>query len=330
MNRETTSHRFARHPAHDWQDERRRLQQLRTILERRQKLQSVIRDFFSTQGFLHVETPTRVPAPAQEEYIDAIPCANGYLRTSPELHMKRMLAAGYSKIYQIGPCFRQGEQGTQHHPEFTMLEWYRAGATYDDILTDTMALVRTAALDVLGEPVCHFKGHAVRLDLPWTIAQLDDIFPAMTGGCSVDTAVRDGSFETQLCEQVEPNLGIHTPTVLRDYPMAYSGLARRKCGKPHRAERWELYIGGLELANAYSELSDPAEQRSRFARAADIRQSEGRTVYPEDPLFLAALDASMPESAGIALGLDRLLMVLTGTERIDAVVAFAENGRTSD
>lgn len=283
-----------------------------------------IRLFFRERGYLDVQTPLRIPAPALEDHIDAEPAGPWYLRTSPELHMKRLLAAGYPRLFQLGPCFRQGERGPRHEPEFTMLEWYRTGCDYLALIDETEALLtalaRTAGL--AGSPLC--RGH-LRIDLtpPWERLTVDEAFQRFAR-CSPEACLTagDGVFERTLVEQVEPHLGATRPTVLMDYPLALAALARRRVQRPDRAERWELYVAGIELANAFTELTDAAEQRARFETSADLRRAAGRPVYPMDHDFLGALAHGLPPCAGIALGFDRLLMLLAGQAQLTHVLPF--------
>lgn len=280
-----------------------------------------IREFFDQGGFLEVETPVRLTVPALEDHIEAESSGDRWLRTSPELHMKRLLAAGYSRIYQIGPCFRQGEFGRRHRPEFTMLEWYRADADGRDILADTIGLVRLAAQATIGSGKIRFQGREVEVLGDWEELSVAEAFRRYAG-VDLRQAMATGRYEEILCTQVEPTLGWGRPTVLCDYPAEMAALARRKPSDPTVAERWELYVGGLELANAYTELTDAAEQRLRFQACAELRRREGRPVYPLDEPFLAALEQGLPPCGGIALGIDRLAMVLADTEEIADVVAF--------
>ncbi len=296
------------------------------MLEARARLVNAIRGFFADRDFLEVNTPVRIPAPALEDYIDAEPAGPGrWLRTSPELHLKRLLAAGYPRLFQLGPCFRRGECGPRHQPEFTMLEWYRAEANNRAILDDTVALVRACAKAVGGTGTAGFRGITADVDAPWEELTVDEAF-AKYAGTTPEAAMAggEGGFEQTLVEKIEPHLGRGRPTVLKEYPPAFGALARRCPHRPGRADRWELYVGGLELANAYSELTDAAEQRQRFLACAELRRRDGREVYPLDEEFLAALETGLPPSGGIALGVDRLLMVLTGADTIQDTLPFPE------
>jgi len=275
-----------------------------------------IRSFFKEKGYLEVETPFRIPAPAPEAQIDAIPSAGWFLQTSPELCMKRLLSAGYPSIFQICRCWREGERGVRHLSEFTMLEWYRAGADYLDLMVETEALLLAAAADTR----LSYRGHVIELSGPWERITVAEAFLRYAGTTSAE-ALAVGSFDELMVERIEPRLGLSRPTFIYDYPACCGALARLKPSDPSLAERFELYIGGLEIANAFSELTDEAEQRARFAAEAAERATLGKAPYPIPEKFLKALSA-LPPAAGIALGLDRLVMVLLDAETIDEVVAF--------
>lgn len=292
------------------------LSKRRRALVERGAIFNRVRAFFQEKGYLEVETPFRIPAPAPEAQIDAIPSAGWFLQTSPELCMKRMLAAGYQRIFQICRCWREGERGERHLSEFTMLEWYRAEADYLLLMEETEALVRAAA----GASRISYRGHDIDLAPPWERITVADAF-RLYAGISVREALEEDLFDELMVERIEPRLGLARPTFIYDYPACCSALARLKKGDPTVAERFELYLGGLEIANAFSELIDPAEQRRRFEAEAAHRAGHGKAAYPVPEKFLAAL-AGMPESAGIALGLDRLVMVLLDAGSIDEVVAF--------
>ena len=283
---------------------------------------SSIRQWLEDAGFLAVETPVRLPAPALEDYIEAEPSGEQWLRTSPELHMKRLLAAGYEKIYQIGPCFRKDEKGSRHLPEFTMLEWYRLHGNWRDIQHDTEALLRKVLQDCLGKSTCTFRGKQVDFGSTWDEITVDAAFQKYAGR-SLDACLEEGCFEQILVDKIEPQLGQQRPTFLSEYPLACSGLSQPIAGRPDRVERWELYVCGLELANACTELVNPQEQESRFEACAQLRRSEGRPVYPMDQPFMNALWMGLPGAAGIAIGLDRLVMILNNCDSISEVVPFA-------
>ncbi len=299
------------------------LARFRPVLDLRARVRRAIRGFFEARGFLEVETPVRLPAPALELHIDAIPAGAAWLRTSPELHMKRLLAAGCDRLVQLGPCFRDGERGDRHHPEFTLLEWYRARADYRDLLGDAKVLLADAARAALGRTEFEYRGTRIELMPVWEVLTVREAFRAFAGWDPV-ASFDPARFDEDLVLKVEPNLPTDRPVVLMDYPVAAAALARRKPDDPRVAERWELYVGGLELANAFSELTDPVEQRARFEACAAERRALGRPVYPLDEPFLAALEAGLPPSAGIALGVDRLVMLLAGAASLDEVLPFRE------
>jgi len=282
-----------------------------------------LRETFARADFLEVQTPVRLAAPALELHIDAEPSGTAFLRTSPELHMKRLLASGRERIYQIGPCFRHGEYGPLHHPEYTMLEWYRAGTDYLGILEDTRTLVQAAAI-ACGSPVLRRNGIPIDVFQNWILRGVSEVFLEWAGWDPALSWDAD-RFDLDLIEKIEPRLRqTEAPTLLMDYPAPAAALARLKPEDPLRAERWELYLGGVEIANAYSELTDPAEQKKRFAACAVARDACHREVYPMDLDFLAALEAGIPPSGGCALGVDRLAMILAGAESLDAVIAFRD------
>lgn len=291
-------------------------------LEIRSRVLQSIRRFFVERGFLEIDTPVRLRTPALETHIDAEPSGFRYLRTSPELHMKRLLAAGYERIFQMGPCFRQNEHGPLHHPEYTMLEWYRAYTDYAHILVDTKALIIQVAQDVLGKTDLVYQGREIALAPVWERITVADAFVQFAGWDPTKQFDAD-RFDLDLVSRVEPKLPKNMPVILTDYPVECAALARRKNSTPPVAERWELYIGGLELANAYSELIDPMEQRARFEECAQKRAALGKDVYPLDEEFLASLE-KMPPAGGIALGVDRLVMLLADTATLDDVIAFRE------
>lgn len=300
----------------------KRLGEIRPFLEKRGRLLQALRAFFYGENFIEVETPVRIPAPALEEYIDAEESGTQFLRTSPELHMKRMLCSGYTKIFQVGQCFRKGEQSWKHLPEFCMLEWYEAGADYETILATTIRLFRKMASALHGQPRCEFSGSTIRFDLAWQQLTVHEAFEQYTD-TTPEKALEEDLFEVLLVDKIEPNLGQDRPCVLKDYPTKLGALARKKPGNPNVCERWELYVKGVELANAYSELTDAQEQEKRFRECADFRHENGRPAYPLDQPFLNALKEGMAEAGGIAVGLDRLVMILAGAESIHDVVAFS-------
>lgn len=276
-----------------------------------------IRDYFDGDGFVEVDTPVRIPAPANEPHI--IPPASGewFLRASPELQLKRLLAMGFTKLYQIGPCFRQGESGDRHSPEFTMLEWYRANATYLDVLKDMRKYVVAASIAVNGSTIVERDGITLDLALPWEIITVQEAMIKYAGWDPLEEFDQD-RFDFDMGIKVEPNLPKDKVVVLLDYPAQAAALAQLSSKDSRVAERWEAYAFGIELCNAFGELIDPVEQRARFIAARDEKIACGETPMPLDEDFLSSL-GSMPPSGGAALGIDRLVMVLTGAPTINKV-----------
>lgn len=321
-------------------------------LKQRDALMQSIRVFFHSEDFIEVETPVRLRTPCMELHIDAEPSGDYYLRTSPELCHKKLLAGGAGNIFEIAKCFRQGEKGALHNPEYTMLEWYRTGGDYMTALKDTKALLdvvaaggdcgKTHPTDVSTEDESppaegcpqgrgglerrrglrwrHSPGTALSGD--WMIFSVAEVFEQFAGWNPVEEFDAD-RFDIDLIEKVEPALPKDRPVVLKDYPAELCALARLKPVRPEVAERWELYLGGIEIANAYSELTDPMEQRARFEKWGAQRRALGKPVYELDEAFFQCLE-KMPEACGVALGLDRLLMILCGADSLDPVLSFRE------
>jgi len=273
-----------------------------------------LRRTLDNMGFVEVETPVRIAAPANEPYIDAPSSPPLFLRASPELDMKKLLASGMDKIYQLGPCFREGEKGQRHNPEFTMLEWYRAHADYRDILTDAAELIRDVAVCIHGRLVFPFDGNVIDVGAPWEILTVQEAYRRFAGWDPLDTFDAD-RFDRDMALTIEPRLPRDRPCVLMDYPAQAAALARLSPHDDRIAERWELYLGGIEICNAFGELTDATEQRRRFEEAARKRRAMGRQAYPLDESFLAAL-ATFPPSGGAALGVDRLCMAVLGKPSI--------------
>ncbi|MBO7741297.1 MAG: hypothetical protein J6S21_01965 [Victivallales bacterium] len=300
----------------------KRLQEQRCFLEKRAAMMGAIRRWFAGSGFLEVESPVRLPAPALEDYIDAVDSGSQWLRTSPELHLKRLLAAGYERIYEIGPCFRANESGDHHRTEFTMLEWYRRGDDWRQLMADAHGLFDVARAAVApGAVSLPFRGHQIELEGPWDELTVTEAFDRYAS-CSLREAIDKGEFETILCFEVEPNLGIERPLFLTEYPVECSGLSAFLPGKPGFVARWELYVAGLEIGNACTELVDPPEQERRFIETAKLRAADKREVYPMDQPFMNAVWNGIKPSAGTAIGLDRMAMVLTNATDIAQVRAF--------
>jgi lysyl-tRNA synthetase class 2 len=289
-------------------------------LSLRAKLIQSIRHFFIQQDFLEVETPIRIPSPAPEEHIEAIPSGDWFLQTSPELCMKRLLAAGYPRIFQISKCFREAERGSKHLPEFTMLEWYVAQFDYYQLMEQCEAMLITALKDMGHTQDIIWQNNKINLASPWKRISVADAF-SKYAPISLQEALHQDRFDEILVEYIEPRLGIDRPTFIYDYPAKLAALAKIKKSDPNVAERFELYIGGLELANGFSELTDAREQRQRFEEALELRAAKNWACYAMPEKFLTALE-HLPPCAGIALGIDRLAMILANADKIDDVVAF--------
>jgi lysyl-tRNA synthetase class 2 len=279
-----------------------------------------IRRFFTEKGYLEVHTPCLIPEPAPELHIDAIRAGAAYLHPSPELCMKRLLSAGYGKIFQICSCFRHGERGTRHLPEFMLLEWYHAEMDYKGLMEECEDMILAVSEELgMGEEM-EYQGKRVFLQKPWhrlPVAQAFDIY----AGVTVDKALESGIFDDMMAHQIEPRLGRPKPTFLYDYPASLGALAALKKDNSRVAERFELYMGGLEMANAFTELQDPHEQKSRFQAEREKRRRLGKPVYAMPEKFLRDME-HMPRSAGIALGVDRLVMFFADAACIDDVVSF--------
>jgi elongation factor P--(R)-beta-lysine ligase len=325
----------------------------RPFLLQRAVLLQTLRDWFSTHGFVEVETPILQVSPANETHLHGFATElieeTGerrplYLHTSPEFACKKLLAAGEEKIVTFARVFRNRERSKRHHPEFTMIEWYRANESYETLMDDCSALLR-AASEATGHHSWHFNGlecdpnaEPERLSVGDAFIGHADIDLLSTLGANgePDRAALSGLAQAKkihvsdndswtdiyskiLTERIEPSLGAGRATILCDYPISEAALARRKPDDPRLAERFELYACGLELANAFGELTDPFEQRARFEADMDEKERLYGERYPIDEDFMTAL-AHMPPTAGIALGLDRLAMLATGASRIDDVL----------
>ena len=297
---------------------------MKDILEKRAAIVRGIRKFFDDQGFVEVETAVRIDAPAPEEHIDCPPVVGGgYLRASPELQMKKLLAAGMDKIYQIGPCFREGERGSRHNPEFTMIEWYRRGATYLDIKRDLEELL--LELGVGERCRCTMEGK----NLPVLCTPTPKFYTLRVRDAYRDHAGWDpwtewdqDRFDCDMATKIEPAIkSIGGGVFLMDYPPQAASLAKLSTTPPTPyAERWEFYWNGIELANCFTELCDKDEQLKRFTAVKESRKLLKESDYPIDYEFIESLSL-MGRAAGVALGIDRLVMILTETEEISAVRA---------
>ncbi len=285
-------------------------------LQQRSLMFQRIREFFYHQGYTEVDTPVRLPVLIPDAEIIPLVSEAWFLQTSPELCMKRLLAQGNKQIFQICPCFRKGEQGRLHQEEFTMLEWYHVGWSYLELMEECEQMVRQLA----GRESLFRAGQEIFLQPPWQRLSVNEAFQRYAE-VSAEEAIRTEAFDLLLVEKVEPELGWERPVFLYDYPIELASLARPKPDSPKLAERFELYIAGVELANGFSELTDPAVQRYRFAEEIKKADTYGRTcAMPEK--FLAALEG-LPTCAGIALGVDRLLMMLFDHDSLARILPFA-------
>ncbi|MDQ0510763.1 EF-P lysine aminoacylase EpmA [Ancylobacter amanitiformis] len=324
----------------------------RPFLLARQRIQGALRGFFGARRFIEIETPILQVSPGNEVHLKAFATelerpdgsrTPRYLHTSPEFTAKKLLAAGEERLFTFARVFRNGERSALHHPEFTMLEWYRAYEGYEALMRDGSALLAATA-EAVGAQVFHFGGR--RCDVGRTPERLT-VAEAFTRFAGIDLMAsvgaegndRDGLwhgaraagirvaeddswadvFSRVMVEKVEPFLGLGQPTILCEYPASEAALARTKPGDPRVAERFELYVCAVELANAFGELTDAGEQRRRFNAWMDEKERIYGERYPIDEDFLAAL-AQMPEASGIALGFDRLVMLAAGAPRIEDVL----------
>jgi lysyl-tRNA synthetase class 2 len=325
----------------------------RPFLLARNRIVGAVRAWFEVRAFVEVETPALQVSPGNEAHLHAFATeaidlsgvrAPLYLRTSPEFAAKKLLAAGEARTFELARVWRNRERGPLHHPEFTLLEWYRAGDPYETLMNDCAHLLELTALAIGARTLSH-RGHAIdpllepervtlaeafdrfaRIDLLATV-QADgavdrDGLAAAARGSEVRVADDDtwaDVFSRVLVQKIEPHLGRTRATILCEYPVSEAALARPKASDPRVAERFELYACGVELANCFGELTDPAEQRRRFEAEMSEKARVYGERYPIDEDFLAAL-ARMPEASGGALGLDRLVMLATGASHIEQVL----------
>lgn len=305
------------------------------VLRARAHMLGRIRGFFADRGVMEVETPVASRATTSDPTIRSLRTGwSGtgeepqtlYLHTSPELPMKRLLTAGSGPIYQICKVFRDGERGRVHHPEFSLLEWYRPGLGYRELMTEVADLVRYLLdrPELAVESISYRELFRTRLGLDPLRADLPSLQRAaedIPGAADLELG-RDGWLDLLLSHRLEAGLGRGCLTFVYDYPPSQAALARIRADVDPVAERFELYLEGMELANGFQELNDAVEQRRRFAADLQQRAAVGVVCRPVDDAFLSALEAGMPETSGVALGLDRLLMVATGRRHIDEVLAF--------
>lgn len=326
---------------------------LKNIYDNRIKVVRLIREFFWSLDFVETDTPIAVKYPGQEPYLNPVPVIfydpagkeeNFYLHTSPELAMKKLLAAGYEKIFQIVKCFRNQESfGGTHNTEFSMIEWYRAPGKYQEIMDDTENLFKFVG-QKLDKQTVKYNNKEVDIFKKWErlsmkelwqkylqvnlddyleIEQLRSLAVERGFSAAADDAYEDLFFKIFLNE-IEPNLGSEIPVFVYDYPACMSSLSRLCAHDNRYAERFELYIGGLELANAFGELTDAQEQRQRLEKDKELRGKLGKDIWPIDPDFIAAL-AGLPAiaqraTAGVALGVDRMVVLFTGAKDLNEVI----------
>lgn len=287
----------------------------RPFLTGRAAILRAVRDWFHAQGFTEAEPNLIVPSPGAETHVDAFAVEARYLHTSPEFAMKRLLAAGEEKLFYLGKCWRRGEEGPLHASEFTMLEWYRAGAPYEQVMDDCIEIARAAARAV-GADALRWRGKSCD---PFTAAERISVHAAFDELSPIAMPHDGDAFSAALVQHVEPNLGDGALTLLTEYPIREAALARPCPHDASVAERFEMYACGVELANGFGELTDPVEQRRRLIEAMDEKQKRYGTRWPIDEDFLAAL-AHMPPASGVALGFDRLVMLATGARHIRDVL----------
>lgn len=330
---------------------------LKEGLKVRSEILKKTREFFWGAGFTETETPEMVKLPGMEPYLDpfksrlmtqayeGLPAEefDTYLITSPEYAMKKLLVSGWEKIFQISKSFRNREtDGSLHNPEFTLLEWYRAYDDYRGIMKDMEGLVNHLAKEICGGDDVVFGDYRVDTSLPWprkkvaelfeeyadidreTLTDRDGLFAAVVkkGYKLAQNAPYEDLFYTVFMNEIEPKLGILKPVIVYDYPLQMAALAKKSEDDPRYAERFEVYIGGVELCNAFTELNDPVEQEARLKDESAYRKKLGKENYPVDQSFIGALKFGMPPAGGNALGMDRLAMILTNTADIRDMILF--------
>lgn len=290
------------------------------VLEQRAQIINAIRVFFLNNDFLEVETPLRLPAIIPEAHIDSMDSEGWFLQASPELCMKRLVSRGYDKIFQICKCFRKNERSEKHLPELTMLEWYAKDETYLDLMDTAQNLIRHIAKKTGSGNTLKYQNKTIDLKKKFLKLSVKDAFLQFTD-TTMEKALVNKQFDEIMGFEIEPNLGTNQPLFLYDYPVSLGALAKSKHDNPDLAERFELYIAGIELANGFSELINPREQKKRFESELILRRSMGKQDIPMPKKFLEDL-GKMPETAGIALGIDRLIMLFCNLDLIDKAVSF--------
>lgn len=327
---------------------------LRKSLLTRQKVVTAIRDFFTQEGFLEVETPLLVRSPGTEPYLEVFETVlrapnttdqQAFLLTSPELYMKKLLAAGLGSIFQICKSFRNMEGASSfHNPEFTILEWYRTPAAYIEVMQDCEKLLLYILQKVHNttDTVLKYQGKQYELQAPWERISVAEAFAkyaavttdellderalraraAQKGYAVSEETTWEEAYNQILLNEIEPHLGVDRPTILYDYPASQAALSRKKPTDPRFAERFEFFIGGIELGNAFTELTDAAEQKTRMEHDLLVRKQLGKTEYVLDEDFIDALEAGLPQTGGIAVGVDRLVMLFADAASIQETLFF--------
>lgn len=319
----------------------------------REKVIDALRGFFKSEQFHEVETPMMVKYPGTEPFLEVFETKlvwadskteRAFLLTSPEFAMKKLLVAGFDKIFQICKSFRNSEgNSSRHNPEFTILEWYRADATYEDIMVDCQKMMLYLAQKTVGKSTIEFHGRSYDLSLPWEKISLSEAFEryvglseeqmldrhALAARASEEGYLVDGAttweelFNQLLLNLVEPKLAkFDVPVILYDYPASQAAYSKKKSTDPRFAERFEFYLGGYELGNAFSEENDPQIQKDKFEEDLALRKSLGKTDYGMDEDYIAALESGLPPTGGIAVGVDRLVMIFANTNSIQETMFF--------
>lgn len=324
-------------------------------LLKRDTILRALRSYFYSQDFHEVTTPSLQVSPGLEPHLQAFETIwenpvgrrqlKFYLHTSPEFAMKKLLVSGMKRIFQVAQVHRNREWSDTHHPEFSMVEWYRVDQNYEAIMEDCERLLLSCAL-AIGATHFTWKGAKSLAQGPFERLSVEEAFLKYAGFsllATIDDPLAPGAerlrekcaalgihhhpsdqwedlFFRIFLESIEPKLGIDRPTILYDYPISMAALSRPKAGAPHLAERFEIYVAGLELANAFGELTDPIVQKKRFEADMEKKFQLYGNRYPIDEDFIAALEEGMPASAGIALGFDRLVMLLTGASKLEDVL----------
>ncbi|MDO8626098.1 MAG: EF-P lysine aminoacylase EpmA [Candidatus Magasanikbacteria bacterium] len=326
---------------------------LKKIYETRLLITRLTREFFWSLGFSEAETPLAVGYPGQEPYLNPVPVVfeepnktkhNFYLHTSPEFSLKKLLAAGFSKVFEITKTFRNNEDlRGLHSPEFTMIEWYRAPGSLEGIMSDAENLFKSIARK-LNQNFVEYNNKKISISREWEKKTMREIWQEYLqvnlddyleveplqelavklglalGGEQKNKAKYEDLFFKIFLNKIEPHLGLEQPIFIYDYPSRFCSLSRLSRPDSRYAERFELYIGGLEIANAFGELTAADEQNRRLEKDKALRASLGKPTWPVDPDFIAALKSGIPEAGGIALGVDRMVLLFTGAKDINEVI----------